>query len=457
MKSKALPVTKNQKLIVQIIDLTHEGFGVAKVDHYTLFIENALPGEKVKVHILKVGKKFGYAKVLKHLITSEFRIDLKNTKILQTGIAPLGHLRYDAQLHFKQQQIQKVLTNIAYLPDVSVLPTIGMEKPYAYRNKAQIPVREINEELQIGFFRRNSHILVPMTDFYIQNQEIDKALLVVREVCSHFKVKAYDEEKHTGYLRHIVIRRGHYTGEMMITLVMREEKLQNKQEIIKALTSQLPEVVSIIQNIHSTRSNVILGAKSRILYGKNTIEDLLLGNHYQISSRSFYQVNTEMAEKLYHIAMQFAEFTRDDIVIDAYCGIGTIGQSIAHAVKHVYGLEVIPEAIADAKENAKKNGLSNVNYEVGDATKILPQLVNEGVRADVLIVDPPRKGLTANFIQAVADTKVRRIVYISCNPATFARDAKLFIELNYQLETVQPVDLFPQTHHIECVGLLTKR
>ncbi|CAM3287652.1 23S rRNA (uracil(1939)-C(5))-methyltransferase RlmD [Vagococcus fessus] len=453
---KTLPVEKNQTLVVEIIDLSHEGLGVAKVDRYPLFIENTLPGEEAEVLVLKAGKKFGYAKVTNLLKESKDRVSDINETLIRTGIAPLHHMTYDAQLAFKEQQVSNVFKRIAKMPEVKIESIIGMDNPVEYRNKASIPVRKVNGELTTGFFRKNSHDLVALEDYYIQDKKIDEAIIVVRDVMEKYGVKAYIESENNGNLRHIIVKRGHYSHEMMIVLVTRTPKLFNYEKMVQEIHQQLPEVVSIVQNINPDATNVILGKTNKTLFGQNYIKDELLGKTYRISAQSFYQVNTVQAEKLYQTAIDFAELKATDTVIDAYCGIGTIGLSLADKVKEVYGLEVNPDAISDAKINAKLNDINNVNFEVGKAEYVMPEWLEKDIRPDVLIVDPPRKGLAASFIETAVEMAPKKIVYVSCNPASLARDCELLGAQGYKVERVQPVDMFPQTPHVECVALLTK-
>lgn len=453
---KNYPVKKNQELEVDILDLSHEGNGIAKVDGYLLFIENTLPNERALVKVLKVGNKFGFAKVMKLLQASPDRQELPNEALLRTGIAPLSHLSYDKQLAFKQQQVENVLAKIAKLPEIKVNAPIGMEKPFGYRNKAQIPVQKIHGKLTTGFYRKNSHTLVPIEDFYIQDPNIDQAIIKVRDILQRFNVKAYNEEAHEGFLRHIVVRRGHHSGEMMVVLVTRKPKFFKGEEIAEVIHEEIPEVVSVIQNINEEKTNVIMGEFERVLYGKSSIDDQLLGKTFQISAKSFYQVNTAQTEVLYQTAFEMAQLSENDVVVDAYAGIGTIGISLADRVKEVLGMEVIPEAVNDAKANAKRNGVENVHYFIGKAEKIMPQWLREGIQPTVVFVDPPRKGLDASFIETTAAVKPERIVYISCNPATLARDLALFEEEGYVTKEVQPVDLFPQTTHVETIVLLQR-
>ncbi|OWW62552.1 RNA methyltransferase [Enterococcus hirae 67-03-C5] len=456
MKEK-LSVKKTERYTLDIIDLSYEGMGVAKIDGYPLFIENALPGERVEVLVVKAGNKFGYGKVEKWLTESPDRQPLKDNRLLRTGIAPLAHLNYEQQLLFKQKQVENVMSKIAKMPEVDILPTIPMENPVGYRNKAQIPVRRIDGRLATGFYKKNSHELVEIEDYYIQDPAIDEAIKRVRDILQRFQVRGYNEAKNEGQIRHIIIRRGHYSHEMMVVLVTRKEKFFKGKEIASIIHEELPEVVSVVQNINEEKTNVILGDKEKVLYGRNYIEDQLLGKTYRISSKSFYQVNTEQTEKLYQTAIEFAALQKEDTVIDAYSGIGTIGLSLADKVKEVYGMELVPEAIEDAQFNALTNKIENAHYEVGKAETVMKKWQDKGIKPSVIVVDPPRKGLDARFIASAIDMEPAKLVYISCNPATFARDAKLFAESGYEVKKVQPVDLFPQTHHVELVALLAPK
>ena len=456
MKEK-LSVKKNERYTLDIIDLSYEGMGVAKIDGYPLFIENALPGERVEVLVVKAGNKFGYGKVEKWLTESPDRQPLKDNRLLRTGIAPLAHLNYEQQLLFKQKQVENVMSKIAKMPEVNILPTIPMENPVGYRNKAQIPVRRIDGRLATGFYKKNSHELVEIEDYYIQDPAIDEAIKRVRDILQLFQVRGYNEAKNEGQIRHIIIRRGHYSHEMMVVLVTRKEKFFKEKEIASIIHEELPEVVSVVQNINEEKTNVILGDKEKVLYGRSYIEDQLLGKTYRISSKSFYQVNTEQTEKLYQTAIEFAALQKEDTVIDAYSGIGTIGLSLADKVKEVYGMELVPEAIEDAQFNALTNKIENAHYEVGKAETVMKKWQDKGIKPSVIVVDPPRKGLDARFIASAIDMAPAKLVYISCNPATFARDAKLFAESGYEVKKVQPVDLFPQTHHVELVALLAPK
>ncbi|HFU3711579.1 TPA: 23S rRNA (uracil(1939)-C(5))-methyltransferase RlmD [Streptococcus suis] len=449
-------IQKNDIVEVEIVDLTHEGQGVAKIDGFVFFVDNALPGERIKMKVLKLKKNIGFGKVEEWLSFSADRNQDLDLTYLRTGIADLGHLNYSAQLTFKKKQVKTALRKIAGISDIVVEDTLGMDHPLAYRNKAAVPVRRVNGQLETGFFRKNSHDLVPIEDFYIQNKEIDALIVATRDLLRKLDLKPYDEKEQTGLIRNIVVRRGHYTGQMMLVLVTTRPKIFRVETLIERLTEAFPNLVSIIQNINDQNTNAIFGQEFRLLHGSETIVDRMLDNEFEISAPSFYQVNTEMAELLYRTGIEFAGLSADDVVIDAYSGIGTIGLSFAKQVKHVYGVEVVEKAVADSQKNATRNGINNVTYVCDSAENAMQKWVADGIKPTVIFVDPPRKGLTESFIKASVSVAPEKIVYISCNVATMARDVKLYEELGYKLIKVRPVDLFPNTHHVETVALLSK-
>ena len=449
-------LNKNDIVEVEIVDLTHEGAGVAKVDGFVFFVDNALPGEVIKMRVLKLKKNIGFGKVEEYVTLSPNRNHDIDATYLRSGIADFGHMTYEEQLKFKRKQVVDNLYKTAGISDVEVAETLGMDTPYAYRNKAQVPVRRVKGQLETGFYRKNSHDLIPIEDFLIQDKEIDKLIVFVRDLLRRYDLKPYDEKEQTGLIRHLVVRRGHYSGQMMLVFVTTRPKVFRIDQVIAKITEAFPSVVSIIQNINDKNTNAIFGKEFRTLYGQDTITDSMLGNDYEISAQSFYQVNTEMAEKLYQTAIDFSDLNSDSIVIDAYSGIGTIGLSFAKQVKEVYGVEVIETAVEDAKKNAERNDITNAHYVADSAENAMAKWSKDGIKPDVIIVDPPRKGLTESFIKASVAMQPEKITYVSCNPATMARDIKLYQELGYELKKVQPVDLFPQTHHVETVALLSK-
>ena len=448
---------KNDIVEVEIVDLTHEGAGVAKVDGLVFFVENALPSEKILMRVLKVNKKVGFGKVEEYLLQSPHRNQDLDLAYLRSGIADLGHLSYPEQLKFKTKQVKDSLYKIAGIADVEVAETLGMENPVKYRNKAQVPVRRVNGVLETGFFRKNSHDLMPLEDFFIQDPVIDELVVALRDLLRRYDLKPYDEKEQSGLIRNLVVRRGHYSGQIMVILVTTRPKVFRVEQLIEQVIKQFPEIVSVMQNINDQNTNAIFCKEWRTLYGQDFITDQMLGNDYQIAGPAFYQVNTEMAEKLYQTAIDFAELKEDDVVIDAYSGIGTIGLSVAKHVKEVYGVEVIPEAVENSKKNAQLNNISNAHYVCNTAENAMKNWLKDGIQPTVILVDPPRKGLTESFIKASVAMQPEKITYVSCNPATMARDIKLYQELGYELKKVQPVDLFPQTHHVECVVLLQRK
>ena len=448
---------KNDLIEVNIIDLSHEGAGIAKVNGLVFFIDNALPGENILMRVLKVKKNMGFGRVEKLITPAPERNQNIQMDYLRTGIADLGHLSYPAQMDFKRQQVINSLKKTAGLDTIDVEPTLGMEQPDSYRNKAQVPVRKIKGQLETGFFRKNSHDLVAIEDFFIQDPVIDQVILACRDLFRQYGVKAYDEKEGTGLVRHILVRRGHYSGQIMLVFVVTKPKFFNIDPIITKLLERFPAIASIQLNINDRKDNVILGPDFKLLYGQDYITDTMMGLDFHISAPSFYQVNTPMAEKLYQTAFEFSDLDKESIVFDAYSGIGTIGLALAKQVKEVYGVEVIPAAVENAKNNARLNGIHNAHYVCDSAEKAMKKWLDQGIRPDVILVDPPRKGLTESFIQSSVSMQPKKITYISCNVATMARDIKLYQELGYELTKVRPVDLFPQTHHVEVVGLLEKR
>lgn len=454
MKKNA-PVVKNQEFDATVIDLTYEGNGVVKVDDFPIFVPNAVPGEEIRVGITKVAGTYAFGRVVKTLKESEDRNKDVDVATLTTGIAPLAHLKYDAQLRFKQNQIQELFKKQHV--DVEVSETLGMENPTGYRNKAQIPTRELRGELTTGFFRRGSHNLMPIEDFYIQDPEIDKAIVVIRDILRKYHIPAYNEFEHTGVVRNIMVRRGYYSHEMMVVLVTRSKKLPGAEMIVEEIREALPEVKSIIQNVNQEKTNVILGEKNNTLWGKNVITDTLFGKKFAIGPNSFYQVNPQTTETLYQLAADKAGLNGDEEVIDAYSGIGTISLTIADRVKSVLGVEIVPGAVDDAKRNADINGVTNAKFELGKAEEKMVEWHDAGMRPDVIFVDPPRKGLTPELIDAATGMEPEKFVYISCNPATLARDTVQILENGYHIEgPVQPIDQFPQTTHIESITVFVK-
>lgn len=455
MSKVQLPVHKGELLTGTISDLTYQGNGVLKVDHYPLFVPDALPGEEVEVRVTKVTNHFGWGQRTKLIQASPDRVADANRAYLQTGIAPLGNLTYPAQLRFKQHQIEELLAK-AHLA-IAVKPTLGMAQPTGYRNKAQVPVRMMKGQPTTGFFKRGSHDLVPMENFLIQDPAIDQAVVLVRDLLRKYHVPAYDERTGHGVIRTVMVRRGYYSHQVMVVLVTNGKRLPHGAEITREIVAGVPGIASVVQNINDQKTNVILGAKNKLLWGKPAIHDQLLGIDFTISPRSFYQVNPQQTERLYQAAIDQAGLNGSQTVIDAYCGIGTISLAVAKHAKRVYGVEIVPEAIEDAKQNAVANGITNVDFEVGKAEDQMAQWQKAGLKPDVVIVDPPRKGLDPQLIEATAKMAPEKVIYVSCNPATLVRDLTRFQEQGYQVtQPIQPVDQFPQTTHVESITVMSR-
>lgn len=450
----SVPVAKNDVVEMNITGLSHEGHGVGRVHGFALFVPGALPREQVRVKVVKVKKQYGYGKLLEILAASPDRTEPACPVYGRCGGCQLQHLDYAAQLHWKRQQVIDALERIGGLSSVPVHPTIGMERPWQYRNKAQVPVGLQDGRVVTGFYAPRSHRIVPFQQCGIQHPVAEMVLRIVRQWAEQRRIAIYDEERHTGLLRHVVVRTGFATGEVMVILVTNGERLPHVRELTERLRQAVPGLASVVQNIQPERTNVILGARSNVLWGRDVIYDELDGVRFAISARSFYQVNPVQTEVLYAKALEYADLSGRETVIDAYCGIGTISLFLARRAQRVYGVEVVPEAVEDARRNAALNGMDNVTFVAGEAETIIPQWAEEGMRADVIVVDPPRKGCDQRLLDAILTMAPRRLVYVSCNPATLARDLKYLAAHGYAVQEAQPVDMFPQTVHVECVTSL---
>lgn len=451
-EKKKAPIQKNDFIDAVFEDLTHEGAGVAKIDGYPIFVPFGLPGERAKIKITKVNKGYAFGRLMELIEASPERVEPPCPIYKQCGGCQLQHLSYEGQLKAKEKMVREVLSRIGKLPDVPVHPVLGMEEPWNYRNKAQVPVGEMEGGLVAGFYAKRSHEIVNMEECLIQVSHNDDTIQAVKNICEKHGVSAYDERNHKGILRHIMVRHGKVTGEIMVVLVTRTAELTHKKAIVEEIVRSVPGLKSIIQNINSMKTNVILGNKTNVLWGDEVIHDYIGDIRFAISPRSFYQVNPEQTKILYDKALEYAELSGDETVIDAYCGIGTISLFLAKKARKVYGVEIVPEAIEDAKKNAVLNGITNVEFAVGEAETVIPNWYKEGINADVLVVDPPRKGCDENLLQTIAAMKPKRVVYVSCNPGTLARDLRYLEDNGYKTVEVQPVDMFPQTMHCEAVA-----
>lgn len=439
--------------LIKIHGLGSSGEGVGKFDGLAIFVEGALPCEEVLAEIETVKKNYAVARLLEVVKPSAERVEPFCPLYKNCGGCQLQHMSYPAQLNRKRQQVVDAIERIGKLSDVEIFETLGMENPLRYRNKMQFPVGKSNAELIIGCYARGSHKIIDAQSCPIQNIGNDKILAAVKKIAAQFNLPPYDEDTHKGFLRHLMGRVG-CDGESMIVLVTATKNFPNEKNFVRALRRELPEVTSIQQNVQTYHNNVILGRDTRILFGKPTIHDKIGKLKFNISARSFFQVNTAQAEVLYNTALDFAELRGHETIIDAYCGTGTIGLFMARRARKVIGVEVVSSAIADAKKNARENNIRNVEFLVGDAVKVLPRLVDADVNADVVVVDPPRAGCDKKVLETFATMKPDKIIYVSCNPATLARDLAILKSLGYVTTKIQPVDMFPFTSHVECVAQL---
>lgn len=450
------PVQKNDTVSVTFSDLSHDGSGVAKINGYTLFVPGGLPGEEADVKVIHTKKGYGYGKILEIKKPSPSRVDPPCDIFDRCGGCQLQHLSYEGQLAFKQKQVKDALERLGGFKEVKVLPTLGMDNPWAYRNKAQVPVASRNGEFIAGFYQKRSHDIVDMDHCLITDDAVDEIIQDIKRVAKSSGIEPYDERSHRGTLRHIVVRIGRVTGEVMVTLITKTKELPFRKRFIKVLTAKYPQIKSIAHNVNPKRTNVIYGDETVTIWGRDVIYDQIGAIKFAISARSFFQVNPEQTRVLYEKALEYAALTGDETVIDAYCGIGTISLFLAQKAGKVYGVEIVPEAIEDAKANATLNNMTNVVFKAGKAEDVIPQWAEEGVRPDVIVVDPPRKGCDEALLRTIIDMKPKRVVYVSCNPSTLARDLRILEDGGYRFSEVQPVDMFPQTTHVECVVLMSR-
>ena len=446
-----LPINRNDIVEVEIIDTSHEGTGVAKIDGFTVFVDGGLLGDIGKAKITDIKKNFALGKMIKITNPSIYRVEPKCPISNICGGCQLQGLSYDVQLEIKTNKVINDIKRIGKLDDVIIHKTIGMDEPFRYRNKAQIPVGLENNKTSIGFYKKGSHSIIDTNSCLIQHSISDKVIKVVREYMSQYKIKPYDSKSGKGIIKHILTKTSFKTKDTMIIIVTNGSKLPYKDELVNELKGSVPTLKSIVHNIHSKRTNQVMGPKTITIYGDDKIVDYIGELKFNISPESFFQVNPIQTEVLYNKALEYAELKGNETVFDLYCGIGSISLFLAQRAKKVYGIEVVSQAIEDAKENARINGIDNVEFFDGTAEEIFPMLYKKGIRADVVVVDPPRKGCGKSVLDTIVKMQPKRVVYVSCNPSTLARDLKYLDENGYKTVEVQPVDMFPQTEHVECI------
>lgn len=477
---------KNQECIIKIEDMSHDGEGVGKVDGYALFVKDTVIGDEVRVKVIKTKKTYGYARLMEIIMPSLSRVQARCPIARQCGGCNLQELDYEEQLKFKRGIIENNIKRIGGITDIEVEPVIGMEKPYFYRNKAQFPVGEDKDgNIRIGFYAGRTHSIIETPTCYIGAPVNELIVNAVREFMLENNVSAYNEEKGTGIIRHILIRCGYTTGEIMVCPVINRNKLPHADKLVDKLlkldfsgitangelmkevnpkNTGIWHIKSIMLNINTKNTNVILGDKCVTLWGNSYIEDYIGDVKYHISPLSFYQVNPVQTRKLYQTALDYAGLTGKEVVWDLYCGIGTISLFLAKQAKKVYGVEIVPQAIDDAKENARLNNIDNAEFFVGKAEEVLPDFyakesarLGKKLTADVIVVDPPRKGCDEALLATMVQMEPERIVYVSCDSATLARDLKYLCGNGYEIKKCVGCDMFPQGVHVETVCLLSKK
>lgn len=444
---------KNQCIPLEIEGYSSEGDGIARLEGMAVFVKGALRGETCLVQLLKVGKTAAWGKVVEVLSPSPARIVPDCPHFPKCGGCALRHMTYQEELSFKRQRVEDALRRIGGL-DLTVEVIHGAAHPDRYRNKAQFPVSG-KQGVSVGFFRARSHDVIDVPSCLLQRPEADGAGRAVKGWMERFAVPAYDEVSHTGLVRHVYVRTNR-SGQSLICLICNGDNLPHQQELIDALRAAVPQAVGVVLSVNRDKTNVILGKEYRTLWGQDYLYDTLCSLSFKLSVPSFFQVNPEQTEVLYRKAAEFAGLTGGETVVDLYCGTGTISLVLAKQAGQVIGAEIVPSAIDDARENARRNGLENTEFICADAKEAAEELARRGLRPDVISVDPPRKGMAEEVIGHIAAMAPRRVVYVSCDPATLARDCKRFGELGYRTLRAEAVDMFPRTHHVETVVLLSK-
>ena len=456
MPQKTPPLKRNDEIELTVDAFGSEGQGIGRYDGFAVFVPFALPGETVRVHIIKATTSYAIGKLLSISVKSPCRAEPKCSHFGRCGGCTLMHLDYEAQLMFKRDMVTSALTRIGGLMAPEVREALGMQFPYFYRNKGSFPFANLDGRVSFGFFASRSHRLIPLSDCSIQE---DKTLLVAEAVCdwaNQFQIPAYDETLQTGTLRHVMARVSAANGEIMAAIVTKG-KLPQKEALIECLRNRIPGLVSVLHNRNDAETNVIFGPEFRTLWGKDRLYDTICGLRFAVSAASFLQVNPQQTEVLYHAALDALQLEGTERVADVYCGIGTISLLLAHHAAQVDGIETVPEAIADAIFNAQENGIKNVGFHCGNAEDVLPRLVREGYHPDAVLIDPPRKGCERPVLDALLACGAKRLVYVSCNPATLARDVRILVDGGFRFVYAQPVDMFPQTAHVETVVLLSHK
>lgn len=452
-----MDIKKNDIIELSITGMTAEGMGVGRHEGMAVFVPLTAPGDKAKVKIVKLAKSFAYGRLEKLLIPSPDRTEADCPVFSQCGGCCYRHISYAAELKIKTDRVRDALTRIGCFEDLPLRDIIGADSRDGYRNKALLPLgKDRDGGLSMGFYAVNSHRIVNCESCRLQPEEFNTAMRVFRSWAEKYGDPIYDEATHSGQMRRLYLRKGEKTGELMACVVVNANGLHHEQELADALKAELPGLTSFVINSNREKTNVALGKKCRTAWGSETIRDTLCGLDFDLSPLSFYQVNRTQAERLYEKAAEYAHLSGSETLLDLYCGAGTIGLSMSSKVKKLIGVEIVPEAIENAQQNAANNNVKNAEFICGDAAAAAQKLAERGEKPDVIILDPPRKGCSRDMIETAVSFAPQRIVYVSCDPATLARDLKTFAELGYPPVEATPVDMFPATAHVETVVLLSK-
>lgn len=448
---------KNDEITLTVTTLTNQGSGLGRFKDMAVFVDGAAPGDELLVHIIKVKKNYAVGKIKKIIKKSKSRIESDCIYDARCGGCAYRHLKYEKELEIKKQSVTDALQRIGGL-SIEVKEILSIKEPLHYRNKALIPVG-LSEDgrLLTGFYSKRTHRIIDSDCCLLQRQDFHELLPVIRKYIAENPVTIYDENTGKGLLRHIYLRQAQKTGEIMVCLVINGDTVPRQERLTELLLSSGKNIKSVVLNINKEKTNVVLGDRCKTIWGSDFIEDELCSLKFRISPLSFYQVNPEGTELLYKKAKEYAQLTGNEILLDLYCGAGTIGLTMADKLRSLIGVEIIPQAIENAKENARLNGIENARFICDDATGAAKTLYDEGIRPDVVVLDPPRKGCSAEVIETVVNMSPDRVVYVSCDPATLARDLKIFGELGYETREATAVDMFPRTTHVETVCLLSKR
>lgn len=446
---------KNQIIEAEITAMSSDGNGIAKVDGMVVFVPYTAVGDVLNIKIVKVQKNYSFGIIAEILKPSPDRVENTCPVYQKCGGCSFRHLSYEAELRHKAEFVESNLRRLGGLDPV-MLPITPSPLEQGYRNKAQYPIREIDGKIEAGFFAKRSHRVISCAKCDLQPAFFEDILTYTKNFLQENHISAYNEETNTGKVRHLYLRYGEVSGEVMVCLVVSSKGFPHAKEYIDGLLKVCPQVASVILNINKENNNVILGQHCVTLYGKDTIEDTLCDVRFELSPLSFYQVNRQAAQKLYRLAAELADFKGDELLVDLYCGAGTIGLSMASKVKELIGVEIVPDAVKNARANAERCGVKNARFICADAKEAAAELAEQNLHPDVIVVDPPRKGCDVEVLQAISTMSPERLVMISCNSASLARDCKELASLGYTLVKAAPVDLFPKTTHVECVALLTK-